>query len=384
MTELALSLDLKDRRCLVVGGGEAAVSAARSLLAAGALVSVIAERASADMLGVADSDRVQLHKRGFNIADLGGIWLAIAASEDATIDRQVADAAEQRQIICEALGATGSCRRPPAIQRGEVGIAITGGAPASESGRVDLVGAGPGDPGLLTLDAVAALNQADLILHDRLVPEAILDLANPAAERQYVGKARSKHSYEQGTLNELLGEHARSGQRVVRLKGGDPFVFGRGGEEVASLMKEGVPVRVIPGVTAASGCATYAGIPLTHRDHAHSVHFLTAHRQDGAVVLDWGSVANPWQTLAIYMGLDGLEQVCEGLIQAGRDADTPAAVVERGTLPSQRVADGTLTTLPERVREADLASPAMLIVGGVVGLRDQLANACGRNDAAEG
>jgi uroporphyrin-III C-methyltransferase len=353
-------------------------------LAAGALVSVVAERADPGFMELANDDRIQLHKRGFDTSDLGGVWLAIAASGDAAVDRQVADAAEQRQIFCEAVNATGTCQRPPSVQRGQVGIAVTGGAPADGIGRVDLVGAGPGDPGLLTLDAVAALKQADLILHDRLVPDAILDLANPAAERHYVGKARSRHSYEQGTLNELLGEHARQGRRVVRLKGGDPFVFGRGGEEMASLLTEGVPVSVIPGITAASGSATYAGIPLTHRDHAHSVHFLTAHRQDGAVVLDWGSVANPRQTLAIYMGLDGLEQVCRGLIQVGRAADTPAAVVENGTLASQRVAAGTLDDLPERVRDKELASPAMLLVGGVVGLRDQLAPACRRDDAPEG
>jgi len=382
MTELALGVDLTGRRCLVVGGGEAALEAARSLLAAGAALTVVAERPAPDLVQMADDGQLQLRGRPWTPTDLDGCWLAMAAAEDAAVDQAVAEAAENRRIFCQApMG--GTCRRPAGLDCAGVQLAVHD-KPRAAGGRVDLVGAGPGDPGLLTLDAVAALQQADLILHDRLVPDAILDLAHPAAERHYVGKARSKHSYEQGTLNELLGEHARNGRRVVRLKGGDPFVFGRGGEEAASLMAEGVPVRVIPGITAASGSATYAGIPLTHRDHAHSVHFLTAHRQDGAVVLDWGSVTNPRQTLAIYMGLDGLEQVCAGLIQVGRAADTPAAVVENGTLAEQRVAAGTLTDLPERVREKELASPAMLLVGGVVGLRDELTPACGRSDAVEG
>lgn len=383
MQELALCLDLRHRRCLVVGGGEAARAAAESLLAAGARVAVVTTEPDDSVMALADAGRIELQRHAFRPEDLDGSWLAVAATEDPASDEAVAAAAEARQVFCEAHQATGNCRRAPAVDRGSAQLAVAELAPTTSGGRVDLVGAGPGDPGLLTLDAVAALQQADLILHDRLVPEAILCLANPAAERHYVGKARSKHSYEQGTLNQLLGEYARNGHYVVRLKGGDPFVFGRGGEEAASLMAEDVPVRVIPGVTAASGCATYAGIPLTHRDHAHSVQFLTAHRQDGAVVLDWGSVANPRQTLAIYMGLDGLEQVCEGLIQSGRDAETPAAVVENGTLTNQRVADGTLTTLPERVREAELASPAMLLVGGVVGLRAELASACARSEAAD-
>ncbi|MFP4696620.1 uroporphyrinogen-III C-methyltransferase [Thiohalospira sp.] len=236
-------------------------------------------------------------------------------------------------------------------------------------GGVDLVGAGPGDPGLLTLDAAAALEQADVILHDRLIPEAILALASPTAERLYVGKARANHSVRQEALNELLTQRAREGHYVVRLKGGDPLVFGRGGEEAAALAAAGIPVRIIPGITAAGGCAAYAGIPLTHRDHAYRCQFVTAHRRAEETGLDWDALVGPHQTLVVYMGLHTLAEVCGEMVAAGTAATTPAALVEHGTRPQQRVVTGTLDDLPQRARALALESPCLLIVGDVVEAR---------------
>ncbi|MGM0411889.1 MAG: uroporphyrinogen-III C-methyltransferase [Pseudomonadota bacterium] len=241
-----------------------------------------------------------------------------------------------------------------------------------EPGRVDLVGAGPGDPGLLTLHAADALRQAEILLHDRLIPEAILDMANPEAERVYVGKARARHHYRQDALNELMVARAREGRYVVRLKGGDPFVFGRGGEEAAALAAEGIPVRVIPGITAAGGCAAYAGIPLTHRDHAYRCQFVTAHRREGGTELDWAALVRPQQTVVVYMGLHGLERVCHEMVAAGAPATMPAALVEHGTLETQRVVTGTLGDLPARAEGLELQSPAVLIVGEVVNLQATL------------
>lgn len=241
------------------------------------------------------------------------------------------------------------------------------------AGRVDLVGAGPGDPGLLTLDAAAALRDAEVLLHDRLIPEAILDMANPGAERCYVGKARSNHSLRQKDLNALMVARAREGRYVVRLKGGDPYVFGRGGEEAAALAAAGIPVRVIPGITAAGGCAAFAGIPLTHRDHAHRCQFVTAHRRNGSTGLDWDALAAPRQTVVIYMGLNPLREICAGLIEAGAPAERPAAIVEHGTWPGQRVVTGTLGDLPRRTADLTLQSPSLLIVGDVVSERRNIA-----------
>ncbi|MFP4615108.1 MAG: uroporphyrinogen-III C-methyltransferase [Thiohalorhabdus sp.] len=247
--------------------------------------------------------------------------------------------------------------------------AVPGGGedPAS---RVDLVGAGPGDPGLLTLHAVAALQRAEVVLHDRLIPQEVLDLANPDAERVYVGKARARHHYKQEELNALMVARAREGRYVVRLKGGDPFVFGRGGEEAEALAAEGIPVRIIPGITAAGGCAAYAGIPLTHRDHAYRCQFVTAHRRNGGTELDWAALVQPQQTVVVYMGLHGLDKVCTEMVEAGAPATMPAALVERGTLAAQRVVTGTLGDLPGRVAGLEIQSPALLIVGEVVRLRE--------------
>ena len=243
----------------------------------------------------------------------------------------------------------------------------------SPAGRVALVGAGPGDPELLTLRAARLLAQADVVVHDHLVGPGVLELIGAGAQRIYVGKERCRHSMAQDDINRLLVRLAREGRNVVRLKGGDPFIFGRGGEELQALAAEGVSFEVVPGVTAACGVASHAGIPLTHRDFAQSCTFVTGHLKDGSCELDWPALARPRQTVVIYMGLSGLPRICAQLIAHGLPAHWPAAVVAQGTLPTQRVVCATLATLAAEVESEGLQSPCLTIVGEVVRLRDELA-----------
>jgi len=247
------------------------------------------------------------------------------------------------------------------------------GGNARAPGTVYLVGAGPGNPELLTLRALKILQRADVILYDRLVGDAILPLARRGAKRIYVGKERSNHSLPQAEINEMMVTLARAGKRVVRLKGGDPFMFGRGGEEIETLAAARVPFEIVPGITAAAGVAAYAGIPLTHRDHAHACVFVTGHLEDGTLDLDWVALARPHQTIAIYMGLYALPRLCRELIAHGLAPGTPAAIVQHGTLDTQRVLTGTLDTLPLRTAAAGLQPPTLIIVGEVVRLRERLA-----------
>ncbi|MEA3141225.1 MAG: uroporphyrin-III C-methyltransferase / precorrin-2 dehydrogenase / sirohydrochlorin ferrochelatase [Gammaproteobacteria bacterium] len=251
-------------------------------------------------------------------------------------------------------------------------LGTTAGAPRA-TGDVTLVGAGPGDPELLTLKALRALQDADVILHDRLVPETLLDMARRDAARICVGKAAGSIGSSQQEINALLIEYALQGKRVVRLKGGDPFIFGRGGEELEALGKAKIPFSVIPGITAASGCAAYAGIPLTHRNHAHSVTFVTGHADKDGREPDWRALAQPGMTAVFYMGLARLEHIAARLTEHGAPAGLPAAIIAQGTLPDQRVITGTLSTLPGLVAHSSVQSPALLVVGEVVSLHDSLA-----------
>jgi len=239
-------------------------------------------------------------------------------------------------------------------------------------GEVYLVGTGPGDPDLLTFRALRLMQQADVVLYDRLIGDGILNLVRRDAERIYVGKMKKDHSVPQEEISEMLIQLAQEGKRVLRLKAGDPFVFGRGGEEIATLAENGVNFQVIPGVTAANGCATYAGIPLTHRDHAQGYIVVTGHEKDGKLNLNWDSLIQPRQTVVIYMGLTSLRSITEGFLVNGANPATPAAVVENGTRRGQRVITGTLETLSDQAVDAEIKSPALIIIGSVVTLRDKL------------
>jgi uroporphyrin-III C-methyltransferase/precorrin-2 dehydrogenase/sirohydrochlorin ferrochelatase len=245
--------------------------------------------------------------------------------------------------------------------------------PGATVGCLYLVGGGPGDPELLTLRAVRLLEKAQVVVYDHLVSSAVLDFISPSAERIYAGKRRNEHTMRQEQINALLVKLVQEGKQVVRLKGGDPFIFGRGGEELQALAAQGLPFEVVPGVTAASGVSSYAGIPLTHREYAQCCMFVTGHLKDGTADLDWPSLVRLRQTVVIYMGLAGLPEICRQMILHGASPDLPIAVVQDGSISTQRTITGTLANMAERVAQAGLHSPSLTIIGEVVKLHDSLA-----------
>lgn len=302
-----------------------------------------------------------------------GAVAAFAGSLRERVKARFASMGERRRFWERLLGAD---RLGQALARGDCAsahqLADSLFADGSQSaGEVVLVGAGPGDPGLLTLHALRQMQQADVVVYDRLVSDEVMALVRRDAKRIFVGKQAGNHCVPQEGINQLLLEEAKKGQRVVRLKGGDPFIFGRGGEELETLVGTGIGFQVVPGITAASGCAAYAGIPLTHRDHAQSVRFVTAHGKGGARDLDWPLLAKDRQTLVFYMGLSSCATIREELLAHGKAGDTPVALIERGTQPCQRVIRGTLDELPALA--VGVESPALIMVGSVVTLADRLA-----------
>ncbi|WP_421230083.1 siroheme synthase CysG [Aeromonas jandaei] len=302
-----------------------------------------------------------------------GAVATFAGSLRERVKARFATMGERRRFWERLLGAD---RLGQALARGDHASAhqLADNLFADESqnaGEVVLVGAGPGDPGLLTLHALRQMQQADVVVYDRLVSDEVMALVRRDAKRIFVGKQAGNHCVPQEGINQLLLEEAQKGQRVVRLKGGDPFIFGRGGEELETLVGTGIGFQVVPGITAASGCAAYAGIPLTHRDHAQSVRFVTAHGKGGARDLDWPLLAKDKQTLVFYMGLSSCATIREQLLAHGKGGDTPVALIERGTQPCQRVIHGTLDELPTLA--VGVESPALIMVGSVVTLADRLA-----------
>ena len=241
-----------------------------------------------------------------------------------------------------------------------------------KTGEVYLVGAGPGDPELLSFKALRLMQKADIVIYDRLVSRPIMNLIRQDAEKIYVGKQRADHAMPQENINQLLARLALEGKKVLRLKGGDPFIFGRGGEEIESLIKDDIPFQIVPGITAASGCASYAGIPLTHRDYSQACIFVTGHLRDGTVNLNWEMLAHEKQTLIFYMGMHGSKIICEELIKHGLSDETPAALIVKGTTEDQEVIIGNLKNMPEIIMERKIVPPTLLIIGDVVKLHNKL------------
>ncbi|MDZ7786759.1 MAG: uroporphyrinogen-III C-methyltransferase [Halofilum sp. (in: g-proteobacteria)] len=370
MPGLNIQLNAPANDALIVGSAPPAADRVATLLRAGVNVTVVAPELDDALRRHAESGRIGWRARGFDPDDVIGAVLVLAASDDPAVNREVREAAARHRRLCnEVHGDTGdfSLLPDPAESR-----AHDPDLDPWRHARVCLVGAGPGDPGLLTRVGDRALRTAEVVLYDRLVSDETLALAPPTAERIFVGKQRNRHHCPQEAINARMIELARAGRRVVRLKGGDPFVFGRGGEELTELTAAGIACHAIPGITAGSGCATYADIPLTHRDHAHSCQFITAYGKDGESDHDWAALVRSRHTLVVYMGLAALRDLCPKLVDHGLPADTPAALIERGTTPDQRVLTGTVTSLPERAQQEDLQSPAVLIVGEVVRVRERL------------
>lgn len=451
MDYLPLFCQLRNRACLLVGGGDVAERKARLLLKAGADLRVCSTHFSSQFHLWQQAGEVILLAQPFRAEMLEGCWLVIAATDDDKVNQQVSACAETRQIFCNLVDAPeqASVIMPSIVDRSPLMVAISSGgrapvmarllrekieallpqhlgkiaayagslrqrvkqqfsemgqrrlfwekifhhdrlaqslannqtarveqltealfqAPLADKGEVVLVGAGPGDAGLLTLKGLQQIQQADVVIYDRLVSDEIMELVRRDAERIFVGKRAGFHCVPQESINQLLLEQAQQGKRVVRLKGGDPFIFGRGAEELEALLDADIPFSVVPGITAASGCSAYSGIPLTHRDYAQSVRLVTGHVQTKGA-LDWKNLAAEQQTLVFYMGLSQAAEIQKQLSDHGMAADMPVALVERGTSVQQRVVTGELHQLARLAAEVE--SPSLIIVGRVVALREKL------------
>jgi uroporphyrin-III C-methyltransferase/precorrin-2 dehydrogenase/sirohydrochlorin ferrochelatase len=453
---LPLFVDIKDKPCLLVGGGKIAARKLKMLCKAQASITVVAPDICDEISELSALYRMDISLREFKDTDIDEQRLVIAATNNSDLNNRVSELAKLNNIFVNVASdfSEGDVVLPSVIHRDPIQIAITtGGAspvlarilranlerctpaaygalanlvedyrsevndmipeenqrrrfweevlqgPIAEMvfagqltvakdtlvkkiqqkdfstqkiGEVYLVGAGPGDPDLLTFRALRLMQQADAVVYDRLVSDQIMELVRKDAEKIYAGKRRADHAIQQESINQLLVRLAKQGKRVLRLKGGDPFIFGRGGEEIETLMEEGIHFQVVPGITAASGCAAYSGIPLTHRDHAQACIFVTGHLRDGTVNLNWKMLAHTNQTIVFYMGLHGLKIICEELIKHGMHADTPAALVTKGTTPDQRVLIGNLDSLPSLVGKNEVHGPTLIIVGSVVELHNKL------------
>lgn len=451
MDHLPIFCQLRDRDCLLVGGGDVAERKARLLLDAGARLTVNALDVVPQFSVWADAGLLTLVKGHFDESLLDPCWLVIAATDNEEVNGQVSQAAEARRIFCNVVDAPkqASFIMPSIIDRSPLMVAVSSGGTSpvlarllrekleaslpqhlgqlahfagqlrsrvkqrfstiserrrfweklfvndrlaqslanqdekaihetteqlleedlDNRGEVVLVGAGPGDAGLLTLKGLQQIQQADIVVYDRLVSDDIMNLVRRDADRVFVGKRAGYHCVPQEEINQILLREAQKGKRVVRLKGGDPFIFGRGGEELETLCQAGIPFSVVPGITAASGCSAYAGIPLTHRDYAQSVRLVTGHLKTGGE-LDWQNLAAEKQTLVFYMGLNQAAAIQQKLLEHGMPSDMPVAIVENGTAIKQRVVDGVLTELAALATQME--SPALIIVGRVVALRDKL------------
>lgn len=455
MEYFPIFLDLKNRLCLLVGGGDVATRKGRLLSKAGARLRVVAPEISSELRELVAQNNGDIFEREYQVGDLNDCVIAIAATDIESLNEQISNDAKARNLPVNVVDSPALCTyiTPAVIDRSPLVIAISSGGespvlarlirtkletliptsygrlaqiasswrdrvkarfddgdsrrrfwekilqgPAAElvlngqegaaekviateiasdddtitQGEVYLVGGGPGDPELLTLRALRLMQQADVVLYDRLVSDGVMELVRRDAERIYVGKRRAEHAMQQENINQLLVDLAKQGKRVLRLKGGDPFIFGRGGEEIELLAQNNIPFQVVPGITAASGCSAYAGIPLTHRDYAQSVRFVTGHLKSDDTNLSWPELANPTQTLVFYMGLVGLKGICESLIAHGRAANTPVALIEKGTTQEQRVLISDLASIADVVAVNDVHAPTLFIVGEVVKLHQSL------------
>ena len=454
MDYLPIFADLKQRPVLVVGGGEVAARKIDLLLRAGAQVRIVAQALSPELEQRKQAAEVSWLAQAFLPEQLDDVFLVIAATDDAALNAEVFEQANQRFVMANVVDDQPKCSFifPSIVDRSPIVVAISssGKAPVlarmlrekletllptslgqmadiagrwresvktqftsrsarrrfweqafagrfaslasagklaeaeqalqqqlenaediSHSGNVTLVGAGPGDAGLLTLRGLQVMQQADVVLYDYLVSDEVLDLVRRDADKICVGKRAGSHSVAQEETNRLLVELALQGKKVVRLKGGDPFIFGRGGEELQAVQAAGIPFQVVPGVTAAAGATAYAGIPLTHRDHSQSVVFVTGHCKPEDNGIQWETLAKGKQTLAIYMGTLKAAEISQQLIAHGRAAHTPVAVIGRGTRADQQVLTGTLDNLEHLAQQAP--TPALLVIGEVVALHQQLA-----------